>query len=132
MTPNSHIVTVEQVPESLNPDQGRIFLRQLQKCMNVNRPRVVLDCSRLGQMDKPTTHLILSCLEEAMKRNGDVRLAGVSAATRAVLESVGADRLFQIFVSNADAMRSFHGQVASVGVCRYPQDSAGQVSENAV
>ncbi len=130
MALRSRIVAVEQIPEFLNADQERIFLGELQECMNVNRPRIVLDCSKLGQMDKPTIYLILSCLEEAMKRNGEVRLAGVSPAARTVLASIGADRLFQIFTSNADAISSFHQRVAS-GARNYPQDEAGQVSVNA-
>ncbi len=131
MTLRSRMVTVEQIPEFLNAGRERLFLRELQECMNVNRPRVVLDCSKLGQMDKPPIHLILYCLEEAMKRNGEVRLAGVSPATMAVLASVGADRLFQIFASNAEAISSFHQPIASVGARSYPQDSAARVSESA-
>lgn len=131
MALKSRIVTVEQIPELLNADEERIFLREFEECMNVNRPRVVLDCSKIGRMDKPTIHLILSCLEEAMKRNGEVRLAGVSPAARSVLACVGADRLFQIFPSNADAISSFHQHAASVGVGKFSQGSASQDSENA-
>ena len=131
MEPSFRAVTVEQIPESLNADEERLFLRELRECMNVSRPRVVLDCSKLRQMDEPAIHLILSCLEEAMKRNGEVRLAGVSPAAKADFARVGADRLFQFFSSNADAIDSFHQRVANVGVREYPQGGAGRVSGNA-
>lgn len=131
MTLRSRMVTVEQIPESLNADRERIFLRELQECMDVDRPRVVLDCSQLAQMDKPTIYLLLSCLEEAMKRNGEVRLAGVSPAAKTVLTSIGADRLFQVFASNADAISSFHPRLASAGARKSPPGNLGQVSENA-
>ena len=59
-------------------------------------------------MDRRAIYLVLCCLEEAMKRNGDVRLAEVSQAARATLNATGVDRLFRIFALNADAIRSFH------------------------
>jgi len=61
-------------------------------------------------------NLLLSCLEEAMKRNGDARLVAVSPSAQLMLKTIGADRLFQIFASNADAVNSFHQH--SVGMAR--------------
>jgi|SRR5450631_2739843 anti-anti-sigma regulatory factor len=101
-------VTVKQLPETLSVKQGLMFLRELGPCLIVSRPCLVLDCSNLHDLDSPTIHLLLRCLEEAMKRNGDVRLAGVSPEARATLESRGVDRLFRIFELNADAEGSFH------------------------
>lgn len=49
-----------------------------------------------------------------MKRNGDVRLAGVSPEARAVLESTGVDRLFKIFDSIAEAESSFRRSPAGL------------------
>jgi anti-anti-sigma factor len=131
MALESHTVTVEQIPEALNADEERIFLCELRECMNDSRPRVVLDCSKLRQMDEPAIHLLLSCLEEAMKRNGEVRLAGVSPAARTVLAYVGADRLFQFFPSNADAIGSFHQRAGSVGVPKYTRGNGSEISGNA-
>ena len=101
-------VTVKQLPEKLNFREGRTFFKGLEGSMNVDRPSIVLDCSKLRQMDGSAMHLLLCCLEEAMKRNGDVRLAGVPAEARAILERTGAKRLFKIFDTNADAVNSFY------------------------
>jgi anti-anti-sigma factor len=75
--------------------------------MNIDRPSLVLDCSKVRQMDAPAIHLLLSFLEEAMKRNGDVKLAGVPQEVMATLELAGVDRLFEIFDTNAEAVTSF-------------------------
>jgi anti-anti-sigma regulatory factor len=125
------LVTIEQLPEITNEDQGRRFLGKIQERMSDRRPGLVLDCSSLSQLDKPVLHLLLSCLEEAMKRNGDARLAAVSPSAQVVLKMIGADRLFQIFASNADAVNSFHQHSDGVGTMEYSQDEDGQVSENA-
>jgi len=71
------------------------------------RPAVVLDCSRVGQIDKPMIHLLFCCLEEAMKRNGDVRLAGIRPEIWPALQAAGVGRLFRIFPSNREAASSY-------------------------
>src|SRR5579862_8343490 len=124
------LVTVEQLPEITSEAQGRRFLGRIQDRMSDRRPGLVLDCSGHSQMDKPVLHLLLSCLEEAMKRNGDARLVAVSPSAQAKLKLIGADRLFQIFASNADAVNSFHQHSAGLGAIDYAQDVDNQVSEN--
>ncbi|MGA7340593.1 MAG: STAS domain-containing protein [Terracidiphilus sp.] len=108
MTCRTRSVIVKQVPETLSASQERSFWLDLDACMNAVRPCLVLDCSRFSQIDKRAVHLLLRCLEEALKRNGDVRLAGATPEVKAMLESIGANRLFRTFDSNADAIRSFH------------------------
>jgi anti-sigma B factor antagonist len=125
------LVTIEQLPEITSEDQGRRFLGRIQDRMSDRRPGLVLDCSGLSQMDKPVLHLLLSCLEEAMKRNGDARLVAVSPSAQAMLKLIGADSLFQIFASNADAVNSFHQHTAGLAAIEYSQDEDGQISENA-
>ncbi len=125
------LVTIEQLPEITSEDQGRRFLGRIRDRMGDRRPGLVLDCSGLSQMDKPVLHLLLSCLEEAMKRNGDARLAAVSPSALVTLKLIEADRLFQIFASNADAVSSFHQPAAACGPIEYSQDEDGQISENA-
>ena len=125
------LVTIEQLPEITSAEQGRRFLCLVQNRMSERRPGLVLDCSGLTQLDKPVLHLILSCLEEAMKRNGDARLAAVSPSAHAMLKVIGADRLFQIFASNADAVNSFYQSSAVLGAIEYSRNENGEESENA-
>jgi hypothetical protein len=66
-----------------------------------------------------------------MKRNGDARLASVSPTAQATLKVIGADRLFQIFPSNADAVNSFYQNSAAFNSIEYSQNEDGQESENA-
>ena len=125
------LVTVERLPEISNEEQGRRFLSMVLDRMSERRPGLVLDCSALNQMDRPALHLLLSCLEEAMKRNGDARLAAVSPSAQAMLKVIGADRLFQIFPSDADAVNSFHQSPVLLNAIEFAQIEDGQISENA-
>jgi len=100
-------VTVTQLPEKLDIKQGRLFFAELESRMNIGHPCIVLDCSRVVQMDQFTIHLLLCCLEEAMKRDGNVKLAAVSPAARETLELTRVDRLFEIHDTESDAVNSF-------------------------
>ena len=75
--------------------------------MAANRPRIVLDCSKLRRIDCAGLRVLLRCLEEAMKRNGDVKLAAVSPAVAAILELTSADRLFEAFNDALAAVNSY-------------------------
>ena len=100
-------VSIRQLPEKLNPKQERRFLQQLERDLNVVRPAIVIDCSQAREMDLAAIHLLLRSLERTMKRNGDIRLAGVSGASLAQLERAGVDRLFRIFPDTEAAEESF-------------------------
>ncbi len=100
-------VTVGQLPGTLSKEQKHIFLREMESFLHVDRPRVVLDCSEIRQLDKPVIQLLLSCLEEAMKRNGDIKLAAMSREMRESLKQMGVSHLFEIFDTVVDAVISF-------------------------
>lgn len=101
-------VAVKELPETLTFKQGQTFFRELESCMNIERPCIVLDCSKVRAMDSSAIHLLLCCLEEAMKRNGDVKLSAVSTEAREILRLTKTDRLFKIYDTSAEATNSFY------------------------
>jgi anti-anti-sigma factor len=105
---SGRLVAVKQVPERLSVKQGRGFFRDVASCLDVDRPRVVLDCSNVKQLDSTGIQVLLRCLEEAMKRNGDVKLAAIPPGAAAILALTRVDRLFEAFDSTSDAVNSFH------------------------
>jgi anti-sigma B factor antagonist len=87
--------------------RGRLFFKELESRMNIERPCVVLDCSGVRQMDQFAIHMLLCCLEEAMKRDGDVKLAAVTASAQEALAATRVDRLFEIYDTETEAVNSF-------------------------
>jgi anti-anti-sigma factor len=77
--------------------------------LKVDRPQVVFDLSQVRQMDAAGVDVLLQCMAEAMKRDGDVKLAAVSPQAAVVLELTRTDRLFEIYETSTDAARSFSG-----------------------
>jgi anti-sigma B factor antagonist len=132
MTIRLRTVSVKQLPETLDAKQCCGFLNEVESSMSTHRPCVVLDCSRVRQMGSTATHLLLCCLEEAMKRNGDVRLAAVSPDAKMMLEHTGVDRLFEMFETNQDAVNSFHrGTIFMGSQVRTPAGSLGSTANAA-
>jgi len=101
-------IIVRHLPAAAGNGRNHGLLRELEAIMaSVDRPRLVLDCFHLDRMETPALQVLIFCLENALKRNGDVRLAGVSPAARAALSSTRIDRLFQLFDSVDEAVSSF-------------------------
>src|ERR1035438_7388001 len=97
MTDQSKAVPVMRIPEISSALQRSIFLGDFQNHVDVIRPSIVLDCSDVRRMDKSTLLLLIECLEEAMKRNGDLRLASVCSQGKAILKGNGMGGIFQCF-----------------------------------
>jgi anti-sigma B factor antagonist len=100
-------VIVMELPEQLNHLQVKPFLNELQPLLEIDRPSVVLDCSHIKHLDSAGVEMLLHCLEQAMKRDGDLKLAAVSPASAVILELMRVDRLFEVFETAEEAVRSF-------------------------
>jgi anti-sigma B factor antagonist len=106
-SPKSRPVVVKRMPEHLNLVQARKFLKEIQPMLNSDRPQLVFDLSTVRQLDAAGVDMLLHCMSEAMKRDGDVKLAGLSAQAAVILEMTRTDRLFEIYETSTDAARSF-------------------------
>jgi len=113
-------VTIKLVPEPLSRKQERLFFHNFQISADASRPRVVLDCSNVRHPNKSFVRLLLSCLEESMKRNGDVRLAALPSDAMALLTQIGADRIFDIHPTTDDAVASFRRPFLDGGLSYRP------------
>jgi anti-sigma B factor antagonist len=116
---NNRPVVVMQMPEHLVLDQIPAFKQDLAPLLESHRPRVVLDCSQVRYIDSAGIEMLLHCLEEAMKRDGDLKLADVSKEAEVILELMRVDRVFEIFATADDAVRSFNAVPAEA----IPQDA---------
>jgi anti-anti-sigma factor len=101
-------VAVRKLPERISGGQRQEIYRDLEGCIRVDRPAVVLDCSGVSELDSSAIHFLLCCLEEAMKRNGDVRLASLRPEAKSALKAAEVDTLFQSYEDLSEAIESFH------------------------
>lgn len=101
-------VIVMQVPELLNAEEVRNFMQELGPLLESNRPRIVLDCSQIRSIDGAGVEMLLHCLEEVLKRDGDLKLAALSAEAEVFLELMRVARVFETFRASEEAVRSFN------------------------
>ena len=101
------LVVVMELPQELNREQAHNLLEELQALLEGERPRLVLECSRVQHMDSAGVEMLLHCMQEAMKRDGDLKLAAVSPAAWAFMELLRVDRLFEVFETEREAVQSF-------------------------
>ena len=101
-------VIVMELPEQLNVEQVQILSRELLPLVKADRPRLVFDFSRVHRIDSAGVDMLLACMDEVMKRDGDLKLASVPPEVGVILEMTRVDRLFEIFDEATDAVESFH------------------------
>jgi len=103
----SRPVVIMQLPEKLNRENAQNFSLELEPLLECHRPRIVLDCSQVGYVDGAGVEMLLHSLEEAMKRDGDLKLSAVSPESEVMLELMRVDRVFEVFNTPEEAVRSF-------------------------
>ena len=128
MTFRQRNITVRQLPATLDARDRKAFSRLLEECINVDRPMVVFDCSLLAELDPSAIHFLLCCLEETMKRNGDVRLAALAPHVRARLGMAGADGIFEIYDTISDAVDSYRQPQISIAPATSIAESSVQAA----
>ncbi len=101
-------VVVKQLPEILDIKHSEALLQELAPLFENDHPRLVFDFSGVRHLDSAGVEMLLRCVEEAMKRNGDLKLAAVSPQVNVILEMTRIDRLFEIFDNSNDAVESYH------------------------
>jgi len=106
---NSRPVVVKRMPERVNVRTAREFLRDVRPFLSADRPQVVFDLSQVRQLDAAGVEMLLRCMSEAHRRDGDLKLAAPSPQACVVLELTRTERLFEIYETSTDAVRSFSG-----------------------
>ena len=100
-------VVVMQAPEQLVRRKTGDFVQELSGFIESSRPRIVLDCSLMRSIDSAGVQALLHCLEETLKRDGDLKLASLSAEAEVILELTRVARIFETFSTSDEAVRSF-------------------------
>jgi len=117
-------VVVMQVPEQLNAIEVHNFMQELGPLLESNRPRIVLECSQVLSMDSAGVEMLLRCLEEALKRDGDLKLAALSAEAAVILELMRVARVFETFQTSEETVRRLNAIPVDVA----PQDAPWYIS----
>jgi anti-anti-sigma factor len=100
-------VVIKRMPERLDHREARGFWEDIQPIITSDRPLVVFDLSAVKHLNAAGVDMLLKCMAEIMKRDGDLKLAAVSPEASVILEMTRTDRFFEIYETSSDAVRSF-------------------------
>lgn len=94
---------VMKLPHRVDAREARNLLREL-KDLPVDEPCVVVDLSAVRHMDSAALDVLLGCMVEVARRDGAMRLGGISPEAATVLELTRMDQVFEMFPTAADAV----------------------------
>jgi anti-sigma B factor antagonist len=100
-------VVLKHLPEKVNAKRAREFVREMHPVLSSDRPQIVFDLSQVRHLDAAGVDMLLHCMAAVMKRDGDLKLAALSPQAAVILELTRTDRLFEIYQTASDAVRSF-------------------------
>jgi anti-anti-sigma factor len=101
-------VVVMELPEQIGANEAAEIFQDVSSLLEFQRPRIVFDLSQVRSVDNDGVQMLLHCLDEAMKRDGDLKLAAISPQSQMILELMRADGIFEIFETAGEAVRSFN------------------------
>jgi anti-sigma B factor antagonist len=104
---DSSSVVVKTLAGRIDRDQIAAFRRGMQELLRRDQPRVVFDFGSVTQLDSSGVEFLLDCLSSIVRRDGELKLAALSTQAATVLEITRVGRLFEIFPTVEDAVRSF-------------------------
>jgi anti-anti-sigma regulatory factor len=100
-----------KLPEAFGGKEARRLGRELKNRMS-NSPRIVVDFSRVREMDLAGLEGLLDCMETVAKNDGALQLGEMSPEAVIFLELTRMDQLFSKFPV-FDASASFTSELAS-------------------
>jgi stage II sporulation protein AA (anti-sigma F factor antagonist) len=93
--------------DALTADEVESYIRAQ---LDGGQQQIVLDLRRVGFMSSAGIRVLLVMLKQSRGMGGDLRLAAVQPGVQRTLEISGLVRLFEIYPSVEEAVRSFGPQ----------------------
>lgn len=101
---NTRSTVVVKMPENLTGSQVKALMRQLKPALKLDQPCVIMDMTQVRRISSEGFDLLLRCMRTVARRDGALKLAGISPQAATLLEIARLDRVFNMFPSAADAM----------------------------
>lgn len=87
------------LPESFSSKEARQLGRELKSKITDSSPCVILDLSRVRQMDLRGLEALLACMEKVARQDGSIQMRAVSPEASTLLELTRMDQVLQKFPS---------------------------------
>jgi anti-anti-sigma factor len=88
--------------------KARSFYEEVLPVLRADRPQIVFDMSKMRHVDSIGAAVLLRCIAQAMKSDGDIKLAGVLPQAAVVFELTRIGQMFETYDSSIAAMFSYN------------------------
>ena len=112
-----------KLPESFGGKEARRLGQELKSRMS-NEPHIVVDFSRVREMDLAGLEGLLDCMETVAKNDGALQLGAMSPEAATFLELTRMDQLFNrfpVFDSSASLSSEFAGDTEDIAADKVVQ-----------
>ena len=101
-----NIVVLSPGADSLDAGNAKAFRKAVALIIE-ERSRIVLDLSAVSFVDSSGLGALIACQRLMNTRAGELRLCSISENVRALFELMRMQRVFKVFDSREEALRSF-------------------------
>lgn len=112
MTMETQAAIMVKLPQAFGGKEARRLGRELKNRMSDHSPRIVVDFSRVREIDLAGLEGLLDCMETVARNDGALQLGEMSPEAASFLELTRMDQLFSKFPV-FDANASFTSELAS-------------------
>lgn len=100
-------VTTVQIDDRLEADTVQEFRDTMSQLASKGKIKIVLDLGKVSFIDSSGLGCIVSVLRQFRQNDGDIKLACIMDSIRPLIEIVRLHRVFDIYDSVEEAVRSF-------------------------
>jgi anti-sigma B factor antagonist len=100
-------VTTIQIDDRLEADTVQGFRDTMSQLASKGKIKIVLDLGKVSFIDSSGLGCIVSVLRQFRQKDGDIKLACITDSIRPLIEIVRLHRVFDIYDSAEEAVRSF-------------------------
>ncbi len=94
----------------INAHNVRGFEEALSQAMQRKRYKIIVNCAGLAYIASAGLGALMGAIEEIRANEGDLRLTDLNETILNIFEILGFTRLYRIFDSEAEALRSFRAE----------------------
>jgi anti-sigma B factor antagonist len=100
-------VVISKLEGRLGASELESFHEQIQELIHSGCNHLVVDLNGVEHLDSNGIDVLLHCLAQAVRADGDLKLASLSPAAETILAITRATRFFEVFPTVEDAVASF-------------------------